>query len=110
MARIEEVELEEADGEEKAGSPAEIAQIKALLIKLLAHFQKKSWRPPSFALRHELSTSQVYVEIREGRLNARKIGSATIITEEDEAAWLKALPPFETHRSPGPKRKSESAA
>jgi len=45
-----------------------------------------------FAERHRISRSQVYKEIREGRLTARKIASRTIITREDGAEWRRALP------------------
>jgi hypothetical protein len=68
--------------------------------------ERRSWRPIEFAQRrHPLSLSQVYEEIREGRLDAVKVGTATLITAEGEAKWLAKLPPFATHRSPAPKRK-----
>ncbi|MGY8705113.1 DNA-binding protein [Bradyrhizobium sp. 18BD] len=53
---------------------------------------KRSFRIDEFAARNSVSRSQVYIEIREGRLNARKVGSATLITTEDETAWLASLP------------------
>ena len=53
---------------------------------------KRSFRVDEFAARNSLSRSQVYIEIREKRLNARKVGAATIITDEDEASWLASLP------------------
>jgi hypothetical protein len=90
---------------EEEARKAEEAEEKVARLKA-----KKSWRPPEFADRHSLSTSQIYEEVREGRLNARKVGAATIITEEDETAWLKALPPFASHRSPSPKRKPAASA
>ena len=61
---------------------------------MLAHDTqaKRSFRVDEFAARNSISRAQVYVELREGRLNARKVGSATLITIEDETAWLAALP------------------
>jgi hypothetical protein len=45
-----------------------------------------------FALSHSISRAQAYKEIAAGRLTARKVGSRTIITSEDAAAWRRALP------------------
>jgi hypothetical protein len=70
--------------------------------------RKQSWRPAEFAERHSLSASFIYTEIRAGRLNARKVNTATIITAADEAAWLDTLPPFETHRSKSPRKTGSS--
>lgn len=53
---------------------------------------KRSFRIDEIAARNSISRSQVYVEVKEGRLNARKVGSATLITIEDESAWLASLP------------------
>jgi hypothetical protein len=53
---------------------------------------KRSFRIDEFAVRNSISRAQVYVELKEGRLNARKVGSATLITLEDETAWLASLP------------------
>jgi hypothetical protein len=53
---------------------------------------KRSFRIDEFAHRNSISRAQVYIELREGRLNARKVGSATLITIEDETAWLSSLP------------------
>lgn len=53
---------------------------------------RRSFRIPEFAHRNGISRAQVYVELKEGRLNARKVGSATLITIEDESAWLASLP------------------
>lgn len=53
---------------------------------------KRSFRVDEFAARNSISRAQVYVELKEGRLNSRKVGSATLITIEDESAWLAALP------------------
>jgi hypothetical protein len=53
---------------------------------------KRAFRVDEFAARNSISRAQVYVELKEGRLNARKVGSATLITTEDEDAWHAALP------------------
>lgn len=58
----------------------------------MAEQAKRSFRVDEFAIRNSISRAQVYVELKEGRLNARKVGSATLITTEDENAWLEALP------------------
>jgi hypothetical protein len=44
------------------------------------------------ARRHQLSLSFLYNEIAAGRLRARKAGSATIVTEQDEDDWLQRMP------------------
>jgi hypothetical protein len=54
--------------------------------------QKRAFRIDEFAHRNSISRAQVYIELKTGRLNARKVGSATLITIEDENAWLNALP------------------
>jgi hypothetical protein len=53
---------------------------------------KRAFRVEEFAHRNSISRAQVYIELKAGRLNARKVGSATLITLEDESAWLAALP------------------
>ena len=53
---------------------------------------KRAFRIEEFAHRNSISRAQVYIELKAGRLNARKVGSATLITTEDENAWLNALP------------------
>lgn len=46
----------------------------------------------AIADRHGLSYSTVYREARAGRLVARKCGERTLVTEQDEKAWLDAMP------------------
>ena len=54
---------------------------------------RKSWRPVGFAQRHSVSPSFIYGEIQAGRLRAHKpANGVTIITDEDEAEWLNAMP------------------
>ncbi len=45
-----------------------------------------------FAIKNRISRSQVFKEIAEGRLIASKVGTRTIITRENGAAWRRALP------------------
>jgi hypothetical protein len=47
-----------------------------------------------FAERHGISRAMVYVELRQGRLIASKVGTRTIITKEAADAWRSALPPM----------------
>jgi hypothetical protein len=55
--------------------------------------ERRSWRPISFAAKHQVSPSFIYGEIRDKRLRARKAANGvTIITDEDEADWLNAMP------------------
>ncbi len=55
-------------------------------------FGRRSFRVEEIAERNTISRAQAFIEIKEGRLNARKVGHRTIVTEEDEAAWLDSLP------------------
>jgi hypothetical protein len=59
---------------------------------IVAGQAKRAFRIEEFAHRNSISRAQVYIELKAGRLNARKVGSATLITIEDENAWLSALP------------------
>jgi hypothetical protein len=58
--------------------------------------QKRAFRIDEFTHRNSISRAQVYLELKAGRLKARKVGSATLITIEDETAWLQALPAMKT--------------
>lgn len=44
--------------------------------------------------RHGICRQTFYDEIRRGRLHARKLGKKTIVTAENERAWLESLPPL----------------
>ena len=50
--------------------------------------------PKGFALRKGISLSTVYNEMRSGRLQAKKIGTSTYISEKAEQDWEDSLPPF----------------
>jgi hypothetical protein len=45
-----------------------------------------------FAARNNLGLTKVYAEIGAGRLVAHKVGSRTIIFDDDELAWRASLP------------------
>lgn len=53
---------------------------------------RKSFRLDEIAARNSVSVGFVYKQINAGRLRARKAGAATIVTVEDEAAWLETMP------------------
>ena len=61
-------------------------------MEIVAAQAKRAFRIEEFAHRNSISRAQVYIELKAGRLNARKVGCATLITIEDEDAWLSALP------------------
>jgi hypothetical protein len=56
-------------------------------------------RIKDWAARNAISRSKVYEEIKAGRLIARKVGNRTIITNEDGAAWRRALPQMRAAQS-----------
>ena len=47
-----------------------------------------------FCARNGICRQTFYDEIRRGRLHARKLGKKTIVTAENERAWLETLPPL----------------
>jgi hypothetical protein len=61
-------------------------------MEIVAGQAKRAFRIEEFAHRNSISRAQVYIELKAGRLNAKKVGSATLITIEAENAWLAALP------------------
>lgn len=48
--------------------------------------------PKQFARRNAIGLTKTYQEIKAGRLIAYKCGSRTIITVQEERAWLMRLP------------------
>jgi hypothetical protein len=58
----------------------------------MSEARKEACRVDQFAKDNDISRAQAYKEIREGRLIARKVGTRTLITAEDAAAWRRALP------------------
>jgi hypothetical protein len=57
-------------------------------------------RVGDWARENGISRSQAYEEIRAGRLIARKCGTATLITDEDGAAWRRSLPKMNSAEEP----------
>jgi predicted site-specific integrase-resolvase len=55
---------------------------------------KHGTTPNDVAARNGVSPTIIYREIKAGRLVARKLGARTIITADDERAWIDALPRF----------------
>lgn len=53
---------------------------------------KRSFRPAEIAMRNGISERTVYALIAAGKLQAVKLGRATLITVEAETAWLASLP------------------
>jgi hypothetical protein len=51
-----------------------------------------SFSADDFAKRHGIGRTTVFSEIKAGRLQARKVGKRTLVTAEDERAWLACLP------------------
>jgi hypothetical protein len=74
---------------------------------------RKSFRVAELAKRNALSVAFIYKEIAAGHLRARKAGAATLVTNEDEQAWLDAMPtigkPTTTHTAVNEISETESA-
>lgn len=51
-----------------------------------------AYRVSEAARRAQCSPGKIFLEIKEGRLRARKIGNRTVILREDFLAWLRGLP------------------
>ena len=55
---------------------------------------RKAYSVREFCARNGICRQTFYDEIRRGRLHARKLGKKTIVTAENERAWLETLPPL----------------
>lgn len=53
---------------------------------------QQAFSPDEIAQRNQLGRTTVFKEIKEKRLLAQKVGRRTIITRENERAWLESLP------------------
>ena len=62
-----------------------------------------------FATSVDLSVSTIEAEIREGRLEALKVGERTIITPEAGERWLASRPRIKPRRSDAAEEKSSEA-
>ena len=67
--------------------------------------ERKAFSVEVFAFRNGISRSQAFKEISTGRLIARKVGSRTIITEQAEKTWQRALPKAVPPATPKAQRK-----
>jgi predicted site-specific integrase-resolvase len=54
--------------------------------------EPRAFRPREFCRRNGIGLTTFYALLNEGKLKARKIGNATIVLADDEAAWLASLP------------------
>lgn len=52
----------------------------------------RAYTVSSFCQTWGISRAQFYIELREGRIKARKNGSRNLILAEDAEAWANALP------------------
>ena len=53
---------------------------------------KRGYSIEEFGILYGICRSLIYVEIREGRLKARKVGRRTVIASEDGEEWFSKLP------------------
>ena len=53
---------------------------------------RNAFSPREFCQRNGIGLTHFYSEIGAGRLTARKCGGRTLVTLEDEQAWLAAMP------------------
>ncbi len=56
--------------------------------------QRSSKSIHKFGKDHDLGRSTIYRLISTGQLTAKKVGKRTIITDDDEADWLRRLETF----------------
>ncbi|MGY3547346.1 hypothetical protein [Bradyrhizobium sp. USDA 4469] len=63
---------------------------------------QNGFSPRQFAKRNGIGITKTYEEINAGRLIARKCGSRTIITIDEERAWLQGLPKISSKRRSNP--------
>lgn len=54
-----------------------------------------AYRPAQAAKRMGISRSQLYLEMRGGRIKAHKLGSATLIAATEIDRWLAELPEWQ---------------
>jgi hypothetical protein len=68
----------------------EIAE-KTLRLKQDSQLNKRGLSIEEFGKLYGICRSSIYIEIREGRLKARKVGRRTLVAAEDGEAWFAAL-------------------
>lgn len=59
---------------------------------------RKSFQLVELAARNGVSVGFLYKEVAAGRLRVRKAGATSIVTVDDEAEWLAAMPALECGR------------
>jgi predicted nucleic acid-binding protein len=60
-----------------------------------AEQRRRSLEVNEFCNIHRICRDRFYAEVRAGKLRARKVGRKTIVTPEDEDAWVANLPVLE---------------
>lgn len=65
---------------------------KQVAIETESDTEIKAYTVPAFVKAYGISRAQVFIELREGRLKARKYGNRNLILMEDAEAWAHALP------------------
>lgn len=68
---------------------------------------KNAVSPREFARRNGLGLTKTYEEIKSGRLIARKCGTRTLITLDDERSWVQSLPKLSPRSSEASKGTAE---
>jgi hypothetical protein len=68
---------------------------------------RKSFRLDEIAARNSFSIGFIYKQIGLGLLRVRKAGATSIVTVEDEQAWIEAMP---TTLNSGPRRTQTAPA
>jgi excisionase family DNA binding protein len=58
--------------------------------------EQLAFSPEEAAERLSICRSRVYTEIKSGRLQAKKFGARTLVTDEALKAWIAALPSLST--------------
>jgi excisionase family DNA binding protein len=54
--------------------------------------ERRSYSIDEICERNGISRSTIYAEIRRGKLRVRKLGVRSLVTDEDERAWLDGMP------------------
>jgi excisionase family DNA binding protein len=54
--------------------------------------ERRSYSVEEIAARNRLSRAFIYEQIKDRKLRARKAGARTRVTDDDETAWLNAMP------------------
>jgi hypothetical protein len=66
------------------------------VIEQLLNVPQRAMSIDTFCARYAIGRTRAFVEIKQGRLRAKKIGRRTVISEDDAELWLRQLPALET--------------